>query len=294
MKGHFRFPVGSFACTSLLDGSNEYAPRDFFANAPEAEVRAVLKSRSMPVGTVTTPYSYLHVDTGDHQVLVDVGAGSVFPTTGALLRNMRDADIEPTEVDTVIITHAHPDHIGGMLLEDRSLAFPNATYVICKREWDYWFSDEARAREHRFPRFFDLARSSLAPARERLRLVEFTDGKEVVFPGVHVWRAHGHTPGHMVVEFASNGESLFYIGDIVLSPIHLEHPDWVPVYDAEPENAAVSKRYVFDLVAARSCWVLGQHFPPFPSLGRVARRGEGWEWRPIEAAEEGRGKAQGP
>jgi glyoxylase-like metal-dependent hydrolase (beta-lactamase superfamily II) len=292
MNRYYRFGVGSFACTSLLDGSHEYKWQDFVVNAGEEEVRAALKARGMTGETIITPYTYLHIDTGDHQILVDAGAGSFFPTTGLLTRSMAEAEIDPHEIDTVIITHAHPDHIGGLLLPDGSPAYPNALHYICKREWDYWFSDEefSRARKTRrggfdFGQFFDFARGHLEPVRRLIRQVEFSGEESTIFPGVKVFRAPGHTPGHMVAELRSNGESLLYIGDAAISPIHLEQPAWLPVYEIEPELSLVSRRFVCDLAASHDSWVVGQHFPPFPSLGHIERRRDAWEWKPVRVEE---------
>ena len=89
-----------------------------------------------------------------------------------------------------------------------------------------------------------------------------------------------HTPGHLVVSVSSAGERLLYIGDTVLYPLHLENPDWLPIYDILPDEAELSKQRIFDLAAEEQCWVIGQHFPPFPSLGHVVKQGEGWEWQP--------------
>ena len=92
------------------------------------------------------------------------------------------------------------------------------------------------------------------------------------------------SPGHTVVSVASSGERLLYIVDTVLHPLHLEHPDWTPIYDILPDKAATSNQRIFDLAAEQRALVMGQHFHPFPSLGIVTKTGEGWEWQPIEMA----------
>ncbi|MGA2614525.1 MAG: MBL fold metallo-hydrolase [Spirochaetia bacterium] len=286
MNGYYRFAVGSMACTSLLDGTHTYKWQDFFSNAPREEALAAMESKGVTGESIVTPYTYLYVDTGDHQILIDAGAGSLFPTTGLLSRSMAEAEIDPAEIDTVIITHAHPDHIGGLVLADGAPAFPNAAHYIWKREWDYWFSEEERSLARQgpmkvFDMFFDFARGHLSPVRQLVHLVEFSGEESAIYPGVTVFRAPGHTPGHMITQLSSGREKLLYIGDAVLSPLHLEHPAWLPIYDIEPEPAAVSKRFVFDYAASQDCLVVGQHFPPFPSLGRVSQRREGWEWRSL-------------
>lgn len=115
--------------------------------------------------------------------------------------------------------------------------------------------------------------------RDRLTLV---DHASEIIPGIRVIPAPGHTPGHIVVQVSSGDAQLLYIGDVVLYPLHLEHPDWLPIYDILPEEAAASKRAIFDRAAEEGALVIGQHFPPFPSLGRVVKKEAGWEWQPIE------------
>ena len=126
-----------------------------------------------------------------------------------------------------------------------------------------------------------IARRNLEPVRDRLILVD--DGAEVV-PGIRVVAAPGHTPGHVALSITSDGEQLLLISDLVLHPLHLEHPEWVPVFDMLPEEAAASKRRIFDRAAEQHALVFAHHFPPFPNLGRVRNHGAGWQWQPSPAA----------
>ena len=274
----YGFRLGDFKCVSIMDGSHDYPLENFFANVPKEKVEEVLRRLNLPTDHITTPYTYLFVDTGKHKVLVDIGAGNVFPTTGRLLQNMRAAGIEPGEIDTVFITHAHPDHIGGNLDKEGSPIFLNASYYIWKDEWDFWFSEVAFEKTNEM--FVKIARTNLEPIKDR---VKFLNHDSEILPGISVIAAPGHTPGHFVVSIASGDEQLLYIGDTVLYPIHLEHLDWIPVYDIVPEKAAASKRRIFDLAADEKTWIIGQHFPPFPSLGHVIKKGNGWQWQPIDA-----------
>ena len=104
-----------------------------------------------------------------------------------------------------------------------------------------------------------------------------------IVPGIRGLPAPGHTPGHMVVEITSGDQQLFYIGDTVIYPLHLEHPDWLPIYDILPDQAALSKHAIFDQAARTGAWVVGQHFPPFPSLGHITKKEDGWQWQPISS-----------
>jgi glyoxylase-like metal-dependent hydrolase (beta-lactamase superfamily II) len=274
-NGYCRFGLGDFECVSLSDGSVDYPIKNFFANVPVEQVEEALRQRGLPVEYVTTPYTYLYVDTGEHRLLVDMGAGDLSPRTGKMVQNMRAAGIEPSEIDSVAITHAHPDHIGGTLDEQGQLLYGNAHYYVCKDEWAFWFSERAEAKTPEY--FCTCARTNLEPLRERVTLLE-EEGE--ILPGIGVLFCPGHTPGHMAVSASSGGERLLYIGDTVLYPLHLEHPDWLPIYDILPDLAEPSKQRIFDLAAKEQCWVIGQHFPPFPSLGHVAKQGKGWEWQP--------------
>lgn len=272
----YSFQIGSFECAALCDGSAEYSLESMVANAPRSDVQAYLQAHGLPTEVIVTPYTYLFVDTGKLKVLVDTGAGNLFPTTGRLLQSMEKAGISPQSIDHIFISHAHPDHVGGALNETGGLVFPNATYFIWQQEWDFWFSEQAFQQVGES--FISFARQKLTPLRDRILFIE---KEQEVLPGVDVLFAPGHTPGHMVISFRSDGQQLLYTADTVLLPFHLERPDWLPVFDILPELAQESKNNIFDLAARTKSLVLGQHFPPFPNLGYIVKNEIGWTWQPI-------------
>jgi glyoxylase-like metal-dependent hydrolase (beta-lactamase superfamily II) len=273
---YYRFQLGHSECVSLCDGSVDYELESMVTNAPRSDVVAALQANGLHTEVITTPYAYLYIEAGKHKILMDMGAGNLLPTTGKLLDSMHSAEIRPESIDSIFITHAHGDHVGGALNEKGDPVYTGATYYICKTEWDFWFSDQAAKQVGDW--MIDVAREKLAPLKGKTVLI----GQEgEILPNVSVLFAPGHTPGHMVVSFASEGERLLYTGDTVLQPLHLDHPDWLPKFDILPELAAASKHRIFDMAASTGSLVLGQHFPPFPNLGHVVKKEIGWEWQPI-------------
>jgi glyoxylase-like metal-dependent hydrolase (beta-lactamase superfamily II) len=280
--GYYRFNVGAFQCLALSDGSLDYSPKRLFANVPTGVIEETLRARNLPTDHVTTPYTFLYVDTGASRVLVDMGTGNLAPTTGQLPAHLRASGIDPAQIDVVVITHAHPDHVGGALDDDGTPLYANARYWIWQREWDFWFS--AEATEMAPQSHIDIARRNLEPLQSRMH---FLDDEIEFHPGFQAIQAPGHTPGHLAVLVSSAGQGVLYISDTVLFPLHLEYPDWRSSYDMLPEEAERSKQRVFDLAADEKLLVMGMHFPPFPSLGHVAKTPTGWQWQPIEPGVEG-------
>lgn len=278
--GYYRFKLGELECVSLSDGCWDYPLESFFANVSVEQIQEALTRGGLPTNLITTPYTHLYIHTGLHQVLVDMGAGDLLaPKTGRLLHNMNAAGIEPAQIGTVVITHAHPDHIGGALDGNGKPTYAKASFYISKDEWSFWFSEVSRAKAGN--EFVRVARRNLEPIRDRVNLVE---GESEILPGIHLIPAPGHTPGHVVVSVSSGNQQLLYTGDAVLHPLHLEYPDWRPIYDLLPGEAAASKRRIFDRAAAEKALVMGQHFAPFPALGTVTKNGAGWRWQPIKLA----------
>jgi glyoxylase-like metal-dependent hydrolase (beta-lactamase superfamily II) len=272
----FAFDVGRIRCIAVHDGEMPYRAEDYVANAETAEVTEALALHGHPPDAIPSPYSGLVVQADERAILIDTGAGDLTPNVGHLTENLRAAGIAPEAIDTVILTHAHPDHIGGNADDAGQAAFPDAQYVLWRDEWNWW-TDEANLAPMA-PVFGEWVRRNLVPLADR---VDLLDREVDLAPGVHVLATPGHTEGHLAISVVSDGHELLYISDAALHPIHLEHPDWHPVWDQDRERAAASKRKLFDHAATSGALVLAFHFPPFPSLGHVERHGKGWHWEPI-------------
>lgn len=283
--GSHRFQVGSITCTVLSDGYFSYPTTWFFPTAePEALYRA-LDARRLPHDSVLSPYTCLLIETGRHVVLVDTGAGESLATSGAVPARLEMEGIRARDVDTVVLTHAHPDHIGGAVCTAARPArpvFPNARHIVSEFEIEFWMASHSPENCDRLP--YDLQARMRAEARrclDALRYhVEPIDRETAVAPGVTVIPAPGHTPGHLAVLIASGGMALLNMGDAAAHPLHLEHPEWENGFDAAPGTALETRRALAERAAAGNMHVMAFHFP-FPSVGRIAARQQGgWEWTP--------------
>ena len=283
----YRFKVGTFECMAVSDGTFAYPDPAtlLFANAPKVHLEQALREHNLHPEQWVSPYTCLVINTGKHQVLVDTGAGNLAPSTGNLLQNLQAEGIEPGDIDTVILTHGHPDHIGGNIDSEGKPAFPNARYVMWKDEWDFWTSApslaELEVEEHLKQLLLTFAHNNLPPIQGQLDLVNH---ETEILPGVHAVAAPGHTPGHMVLSISSGSEQLLYSADAALHPIHLEYPDWHALVDFRPEQAVSTRRQLFHRAAAEKALVLAFHFS-FPGLGHVIQKGERVQWQPIETTD---------
>jgi glyoxylase-like metal-dependent hydrolase (beta-lactamase superfamily II) len=279
----YRFRVGSIECIAVSDGTFTYPSAAFAANAPAGQFDSELQAHDLPPHEVVSPYTCLVVDTGRHRVLVDTGAGFA-PTNGKLVENLAGLGIAPTDIDTVVLTHGHADHVGGNTDAAGSPTFPKARYVMSRDEWAFWTQDQPDLRsmpadEHLKHLLVESAHAKLRPLHERVELIA---GESEIVPGVQAIAAPGHTPGHIALSISSGAEQVLHLADTVLHPILMERPEWVPAFDLVPDLAAATKRRLLDRAAADRALALAFHFPPFPSLGHVVPQGNAWRWQPLE------------
>jgi len=273
-----KFEVGEIQCIALSDGTFNYPANWLFSNVTQEEIEGGLSAYSLPVDQVETPYTCLLVRTKKHLVLIDTGANGLAPTTGDLPNRLRAEGVRPDDVTHVVLTHGHPDHIGGVLDDGGKPAFPKAQYLMSKTEWDFWIAGPDLSSTAIDPHLQQLvvscAQKNLPPLKGCVELVE--DEKEIV-PGVSLILAPGHTPGHLVVAISSAKAQVLHMSDAVLHPLHVEHPTWRTVFDFDAEDAGKTRQRLLDRAAVDGIPVLAYHFP-FPGFGQIEKSGTSWKW----------------
>ena len=269
------FNVGGLECRILYDGArsvgamtDEPAETFIFGDAPKDELRRCLSAYGGFGSSTVLPFNYLLVHDGDRYTLIDAGCGDRAENdkhpdepAGLLTRSLREAGVNPRDVDTVVISHRHWDHFGGVLSGGEP-AYPDAEFVMSRRE-----------AEHIRGVAKGWALDYLSLIEDRVRLV---DDVAAIGDGITVRSAPGHTPGMVVVEVSSGGETLLYISDVIIHQAHVEHTDWIPSFEYDPKAATASRTRLVEESHRRNTLLFVPHIPGV--LGRVEHSQAGYRW----------------
>jgi glyoxylase-like metal-dependent hydrolase (beta-lactamase superfamily II) len=278
----YRFKLGDYQLTALYDGV-WYLPIDekFVKNANGDEVNRALAAAFLPPNILPISFTALMVNTGAKLVLIDTGtAGQIADTAGSMLENLKAAGVLPDAIDTILISHFHPDHIDGIKSKDGDRIFPNAEIFVPEPEWGFWMDDANMGQaEGAVKRYFLNARRIFKDIAKDVK--RFKPGDELV-PGIVSVPAFGHTPGHTAFAIHSGNQSMLAMSDTVRNPyLFARHPDWQPTFDMDGPQAVAARRQMLDRVAADRMLVQAYHFP-FPACGHMIKTATGYELVPVE------------
>lgn len=276
--GFHRFQFGDFEITTLSDGrrAGEAPEKTYAINQDPKDVAALLEENLLPTDRFVNSFTPVLINTGKELVLFDtgMGAGAREAGQGKLISALEASGYKADDVSLVVLSHFHPDHIGG-LMEDGKPAFANARYAAGQKEFDFW-TDPGRL-ETPAKTVAQMVEKNVKPFAEKTTFVD--DGKEVV-SGIHAVGAYGHTPGHLAFRVESGGKSLMLISDTANhSVITLQRPDWHVSFDIDKEMAVETRKRIFDMLATERLPFIGYHMP-FPSLAYLQRAGEGYRYVP--------------
>src|SRR3989449_4621675 len=280
--GFYRLKVGDLEVTALYDGTGVFDPH--WLNGTKATMDGVVEALHEDPHMLDGVDTGFVVQTGKQLILVDAGAGTWWGggALGRLAGSLRSAGYTPEEVDIVLITHLHSDHIGGLTTQDGKRVFPNADVYVAKTESDFWLSPviAAKAPKDAQP-FFQSAQAIAAPYIQAGKWHTFS-GSEPIVDGMRLVPLAGHTPGHTGYELSSKGQKILFWGDnCPCQRVQLQHPEVTAIFDIDQTAAAATRNQLFSRLAREDVWIAEPHTSSFPGLGRLHKEGRGHSWAPV-------------
>ncbi len=271
--------LGQATLTTVSDGTLTLPGSFIFEPMPQDALTPILAEYGIQHDRLEPECNLALYQDGSRNVLFDVGSGPDFmPTAGAVINSLEAAGLAPEDITHVLFTHAHPDHIWGLLDDFDELIFADATYMMGRAEWDYWWHPET------VNSIGDARAAFAVGAKRRMEVIEdsvvlFDDGEEIL-PGIAAMATHGHTPGHMSFQLRGGSESALVLGDAIGNHhVAFRKPDWISGSDQDGNMAATTRHMLFDRIMAEQMQVVGFHLPQ-GGMGRVDRDAEGYFFVP--------------
>ncbi len=275
----YRYKVGDFEVTALNEGiARNATPANMALNKTLPEIQKALGDAFLPTDHVINQFNVLVVNTGKNLVLLDSGFGdNGAPTVGSLIPNMQAAGIDPKNIDTVLVSHFHGDHVSGIRAKAGAANFPNAEIMVPGPEWQFWndASQQSKVIDAFKPGFANVKRVFDPIAKD---VKQFEYGKELV-PGITAVDARGHSPGHTAFIVASGNGKLLVTSDTVNHQILIRNPEWSLWADMDAAMAVTARKKLLEMAAADKMQIAAYHLP-FPSTGFISKRGDGYEFHP--------------
>ncbi|NJM34078.1 MAG: MBL fold metallo-hydrolase [Rhodomicrobium sp.] len=271
----YRVKLGAFEVTTILDGAIQIdGPHPIFGqNQPADAVQAFAEQNFLPTGKMEISFTPVIVNTGQDLIMFDTGNGvGRRPNAGKLAATLSQAGFKPEDVTVVVITHCHPDHIGG-IMEDGKPLFPNTRYVIGETEYNFWSNKDRLAGPTE--NAAKLTQANVVPLAEKMTFLK-PEGE--VVSGVRAINAFGHTPGMMVYHIESEGKRLLIMADVTNHYVmSVMKPEWHVRFDMDKDAAIATRKRVLDMLASERFPVTGYHMP-FPAIGYIDKTGDGYRW----------------
>ena len=278
--GFYRIMLGNLEVTALSDGTSPMPADKILINTRPQQLEKAMAANNLSLPLPTSVNAYL-INTGSKLVLVDAGTGALHgDMLGKMMKNLNASGYQAEQVDEIYLTHLHPDHVGGLMADER-LAFPNATVWVEKDEVAFWLNEEKkRQAEEKDKRFFDAAIASLQPYVTAGKLKTF-EGNQALTPGISAIDTRGHTPGHSVFAVESKGKKMVILGDMIhVASVQFPDPNVAIAYDIDVPAAVAQRKRLFDDLAQQRALVAGAHLS-FPGLGYINKKGTGYDWQPL-------------
>ncbi|HEY1393935.1 MAG TPA: MBL fold metallo-hydrolase [Methylibium sp.] len=282
VPGWYRVMVGDFEVTALYDGYIDLDPKALLKFTHPGEIERGMARAYEPGPQVQTSVNAFLVNTGSQLILVDTGAAKAFgPALGFLVDNLKASGYDPAQVDLILLTHLHGDHVNGVLSPEGQIAFPNAKVMVSAPESAFWLSDAMKQQAPKEAQpFFDMAQKAAAPYQAAGRWTLFEPNAQIA-PGVKAV-ATGHTPGHSSYLFESKGQQLLVMGDMIhVGAVQFARPEVAMSFDTDNKPAIASRKLWFAKAAKDKMLLAGAHLS-FPGLGHVRAEGKGYVWVPVE------------
>lgn len=279
--GFYRYKIGDIEVTAINDGFAKRPLEGFVKNAELAQVQEAAKAAFLPGDALPITFNTLVLKQNGRVTLIDTGNGdSGAPTSGTWMKNFKAAGFDPAQVDTVVFSHFHGDHINGFRLKDGTTVFPKAEAMVPAAEWDFWMDDARMAQApDGMKGAFQGARRVFAPIAKEVK--RYDSGKEIL-PGLTAVAAPGHTPGHTAYMLSSGNGKLMIMSDLTNHPaLFVRNPDWSAVFDMDADQARATRRRMLDMAASERAQVAFYH-APFPATGFIARDGNGFAFVPVQ------------
>jgi glyoxylase-like metal-dependent hydrolase (beta-lactamase superfamily II) len=271
----YRFKLGTIEATVVSDGPLPIGdPKNTFRGPTADELGKMMSDHFLPTNNVVLDQNVLVINTGDKLALFETGMSSVKRNDdmGRLVASLKQSGIDPKDIDEVIPTHAHIDHVGGIMAADGSRNFPNAQIHISQADLEFWTDDKRLGTPAEGSAL--AAKKNLIPNRDRI--VFYKDGQEVI-PGVQAMHTPGHTVGHTSFVITSGGKSLFLVGDLTHHVILVEKPRMEVGFDTDPKQGVETRIKVMDMLAAQRMPALVYHLP-WPGIGHFAKQDDGFRY----------------